>query len=186
MSQRVAETAEIGFGGGGVRRIALAVDVLIGQVVEFVGATLVLALGFLRSGATWHTRIVVAATGLGIACWLITESHTLWPAFGSTALLLPPADAVGGLFWLFVLTVFDDRRPTPLLWAPALLLGATCSTIVMSGPIADWIWAARNVMSGLLAVHAAVISSAAAARRAALGGWCFSPDLTDSDRSARS
>ena len=38
MSQQVAETAEIGLGGGGVRRIALAVDVLIGQVVEFFGA----------------------------------------------------------------------------------------------------------------------------------------------------
>jgi tripartite ATP-independent transporter DctM subunit len=43
VSQQVAETAEIGLAGGGVRRIALAVDMLIGQVVELIGAMLVLA-----------------------------------------------------------------------------------------------------------------------------------------------
>ena len=43
MSQHVAETAEIGLAGGAVRRIALAVDMLIGQVVELIGAMLVLA-----------------------------------------------------------------------------------------------------------------------------------------------
>jgi tripartite ATP-independent transporter DctM subunit len=43
VSQRVAEAAEIGLAGGGVRRIALAVDRLIGQVVELIGAMLVLA-----------------------------------------------------------------------------------------------------------------------------------------------
>jgi len=43
VSQQVAETAEIGLAGGAVRRIALAVDMLIGQVVELIGAMLVLA-----------------------------------------------------------------------------------------------------------------------------------------------
>ena len=43
MGQQVAETAEIGLAGGAVRRIALAVDMLIGQVVELIGAMLVLA-----------------------------------------------------------------------------------------------------------------------------------------------
>jgi tripartite ATP-independent transporter DctM subunit len=43
VSQHVAETAEIGLAGGAVRRIALAVDMLIGQVVELIGAMLVLA-----------------------------------------------------------------------------------------------------------------------------------------------
>ncbi len=43
MGQEVAETADIGLAGGGVRRIALAVDRRIGQVVELIGAVLVLA-----------------------------------------------------------------------------------------------------------------------------------------------
>ena len=43
MSQQLADTAEMGLAGGGVRRIALAVDMLIGQAVEFIGAILVLA-----------------------------------------------------------------------------------------------------------------------------------------------
>jgi TRAP-type C4-dicarboxylate transport system permease small subunit len=47
VSQQVAETAEIGLAGGAVRRIALAIDMLIGQVVEFIGATLVLAETFI-------------------------------------------------------------------------------------------------------------------------------------------
>jgi hypothetical protein len=56
-----------------------------------------------------------------------------------------------------VLTVFDDRRPTPLLWTPAVLLGASAITDVLSQPLAGWIWVARNVFSGLLAVHAGVV-----------------------------
>jgi TRAP-type C4-dicarboxylate transport system permease small subunit len=43
VSQEAAQTAGIGLDGGGVRRIALAVDMVIGQVVEFIGALLVLA-----------------------------------------------------------------------------------------------------------------------------------------------
>jgi hypothetical protein len=42
VSQEVAQTAGIGLAEGGVRRTALAVDMLIGQVVEFIGAVLVL------------------------------------------------------------------------------------------------------------------------------------------------
>ena len=43
MSQQLAESAEIGLAPGGVRRIALAIDMRIGQAVEFIGAMLVLA-----------------------------------------------------------------------------------------------------------------------------------------------
>ena len=122
-----------------------------------VGALIVFSVGVLRSAASRHARVVVTVTCLAIACWLITESGTLWSVFGWTPILLPPANAVGGLFWLFVLTVFDDRRPTPLLWAPAALLAASALSGAIHPPASDWIWAGRNVFSGLLAVHAAVV-----------------------------
>jgi hypothetical protein len=97
-----------------------------------VGALVVFAFGVLRSAASRHARVVVTVTCLAITCWLITESGELWSVFGFTRFLLPPANAVGGLFWLFVLTVFDDRRPTPLLWAPTALLAATALTITLT------------------------------------------------------
>jgi hypothetical protein len=43
VSQPAAETVEMGLSWGGVRRAALTLDTLIGQIVEFVGAVLVLA-----------------------------------------------------------------------------------------------------------------------------------------------
>ena len=43
MSEQAAETAEIGFPWGGVRRSAFMIDMLIGRTVEFIGAMLVLA-----------------------------------------------------------------------------------------------------------------------------------------------
>jgi AraC-like DNA-binding protein len=65
---------------------------------------------------------------------------------------------VAGLFWLFVVTVFDDRPLSAAAWAPAAVLfvtGFICQ--VMAPPEKDWLWAARNIFGGLLSLHAGLI-----------------------------
>lgn len=124
-----------------------------------VGAMIVTGLALLGGGLSGRIRLVGGVLALSIACWLISESDVLWRAFGHSFLLAVPAYAVGATFWLFAMTVFDDRPLTPLSWAPAVLLMA-------SGAYCEWVlppmdrsplWIARNVFSGALLVHAAFV-----------------------------
>lgn len=122
------------------------------------GAMIVTGLALQGSGLGGRVRLVGGLLGLSIACWLITESTVLWGAFGHFYPLMAPAYAVGAIFWLFVLTVFDDRPLTVMSWAPCAILfltGVVCEFL----PIGErWpLWMARNVFSGLLLVHAAYV-----------------------------
>jgi len=140
-----------------------------------VGAMLVAGLALLGGGLSRRVRIVSGLLTLSIACWLITESHALWTAFGHFYPLVVPAYAVGAIFWLFVLTVFDDRPLTAASWAPAALLfvsGVACEFI----PPADRapLWASRNIFSGVLLLHAVY---------AIVRGW--SGDLLEQRRQLR-
>jgi AraC-like DNA-binding protein len=65
---------------------------------------------------------------------------------------------VGGLFWLFILTVFEDRPVRPIMLAPAaFLLGAGLATDGAAAPASSWWWVAFNGFSGLLAIHAGYV-----------------------------
>ena len=140
-----------------------------------VGALIILAFSHPRETMTRMTRVVIPLTSLSIICWLITESHSLWRAFGAAYALMIPAFVVGGMFWLFVMTVFDDRPRGAILWVPAALLlvtGFLCDAL--PSPAQGWLWAARNLFSGALAVHAGVVIAR---------GW--SGDLLEARRLAR-
>jgi AraC-like DNA-binding protein len=140
-----------------------------------VGAMGVTGLVLLSGELSRQIRLTAGLLTLSIACWLITESHTMWGALGYFYPLMIPAYPVGAFFWLFVLTVFDDRPIAPLSWAPAGLLlvsGFVCELM----PAADRapVWAARNIFSGLLLAHAAY---------AIVRGW--SGDLLEQRRRLR-
>ncbi|MFZ5718007.1 MAG: helix-turn-helix domain-containing protein [Pseudomonadota bacterium] len=123
-----------------------------------VGAMGVTGMALLASGLSRQIRLTGGLLSLSIACWLITESHTLWPALGHAYPLVLPAHAVAALFWLFVLTVFDDRRLSAGSWAPAALLlaaGIVCDLLPLDAR--EPIWAARNIFGGLLLLHAAYV-----------------------------
>ncbi|MGH6999121.1 MAG: hypothetical protein ACREEO_13070, partial [Phenylobacterium sp.] len=62
------------------------------------------------------------AFAVSLAAWLITESPRLWDGFGRSYVLLAPAYPVAGLFWLFVVAVFDDGPLRPAHLAPAALM----------------------------------------------------------------
>jgi AraC-like DNA-binding protein len=123
-----------------------------------VGAVVVMGLSTLGSRLPAMTRAVIAATAVSMAAWLVTESHVLWPALGQSLLALVPAYPVGGLFWLLVLTVFDDRQLRPSLLAPAALLIVSGFAMTFSeGQFRDALWGLRNAAGGLLAVHAGLV-----------------------------
>src|SRR5689334_15326340 len=87
-----------------------------------VGAIAVLGLSLQNGAASRQARLVAALTSVSIISWLICESQSLWRAIGRPDLLTMPALAVGGMFWLFVMTLFDDRPVTARSWAPAAIL----------------------------------------------------------------
>lgn len=122
------------------------------------GAMIVTGLALQGSGLPRRVRIAGGLLSLSIACWLITESHTLWTAFGHVYPLVAPAYAVGAIFWMFVLTVFDDRPLTPATWIPFAILfasGVVCE--FLPDPTRWPVWMARNMFSGLLLIHAAYV-----------------------------
>jgi AraC-like DNA-binding protein len=140
-----------------------------------VGAMGVTGLSFAASGVNRHARVATSLVALSLMCWVITESATLWGATGRFFPLAIPAYPVAGLFWLFVVTVFEDRPLTWKSWVPAgilLVSGFVCE--LSSPPAKDWIWAARNGFGGLLSLHAAFIVAK---------GW--STDLLEARRRLR-
>src|SRR5206468_399131 len=77
------------------------------------GAMAAWSLAVARSGVSRQARLTTLALGVSVICWLTTESPTLRNALGDLNMLVALAFPLGGLFWLFVLTVFEDR---PLTW----------------------------------------------------------------------
>lgn len=140
-----------------------------------VGAMAITGLAFLVSGAARNVRLVTALFSLSTICWMITESQTLWSVMGTAYLIAIPAYAGAGLFWMFAAVVFEDRPLTVARWTPvAILLVAGLVCAVAPQPQRDWIWAARNIFSGLLSAHVAIIIAS---------GW--SGDLLESRRRLR-
>jgi AraC-like DNA-binding protein len=118
----------------------------------------VTGLALVRSGLPGRVRLSGGLLALSIASWLITESHALWGAFDKFYPLVVPAYAVAAIFWLFVLTVFDDRPLTWVSWTPVAFLVASGAICEMMPPSErSPLWIARNVFSGLLLVHAAYV-----------------------------
>jgi AraC-like DNA-binding protein len=120
-----------------------------------VGGLMATGLGACRGGVSRDVKITSLATSIVLSAWLITESHTLWQAFGFAYPLLLLAYPTSGMFWLFIVVVFDDRRLSPLTLAPAALLLVTgVFTDLLPPHHRDLMWASRNAAGGLLSLHA--------------------------------
>lgn len=123
-----------------------------------VGALLVMALSIWRSGVSRDARLASALLGASASAWLITESEPLWSAMGHAYPLILLAYPAGGLFWLFNIVMFEDRRVTPLALTPtALLLVSGIVTGFVPSPVSDALWVTRNVAAALLALHVTFI-----------------------------
>jgi AraC-like DNA-binding protein len=123
-----------------------------------VGATVVLGLAVWRSGVGRSVQLSTVMVTASVVAWLICESRPLWSVTDYFLPLLFLSFPVGGLFWQFVITVFEDRPVSPATLAPSVLLMGTGLTMqVLGKPIGDEVWFAHNGISGLLAIHAGVV-----------------------------
>lgn len=124
-----------------------------------VGALISVAVATGSSAAPRQMRLVAALFFASVAAWLIVASAPASAALGPGFLvLLPLAFPVAGLFWLFVVVLFEDRRATIATTAPAILLVVTGVMAAMTSPvIATPIWTARDLAGALLAVHAGAV-----------------------------
>lgn len=121
------------------------------------GAIVVMTLGVLASGASVAVRATLLLLGACVVAWLLSEGQATWPAIGAPIPVAMLASGVAGAFWLFVLTVFEDRPPTPWMWAVPGGLILSGAVRGLPEDVYEWIWASRNILSGLLAAHAAVV-----------------------------
>jgi len=121
------------------------------------GAMAVTSFSVWRSRVSPQARWVTLALGVTTIAWLITESRTLSAAFGHLNLLVALDYPAGGLFWLFILTVFEERPVTPVMLAPPatlLMLGF----LMNSAPALNALmWPVFNGLAGLLGAHAGFI-----------------------------
>ncbi|MFN3585846.1 helix-turn-helix domain-containing protein [Phenylobacterium sp.] len=139
------------------------------------GFTLITAVALLRSRLSRDVRLAGALFALAVVGWLVNESRPLWVAFGEPYPVFLVACGVAGVFWLFVLAVFADMKVNALTLAPAVIMLA--SGLAMGNlpqPGSDLVWAARNLASALLALHAGSV---------VLRGW--SGDLVEGRRRFR-
>ncbi len=119
------------------------------------GAMAATSMGVWRSGVSMRARIATVLLGFSTIAWLVTESWTLWAALGHLNVLAAIAYPVGGVFWLFIATLFEDRPVTPLTLLPAAALLVLGLAMGMAPQAASGLlWAAFNLASGLFAVHA--------------------------------
>lgn len=140
-----------------------------------VGAFALTGLSVWRSDLRRDARIATLLACLSAAAWVLTESEATWAALGRFPPLSALAFPVAGFFWLFVATVFEDRRLTGLSLAPAALFVAAGYAMSVAPPqVGHILGAAFNLAAGVLCLHAALM---------VLRGW--RDDLVEARRSLR-
>lgn len=122
------------------------------------GAAAVLALSTLRPGVSRDQRIAIPLACFAMASWLLVDSLTLRATIQGLWPLDIVAGGVAGCFWLMVLVTFEDRRVTPLLLAPALIqMLLDAGQLFLPPAPAEACWGLRNIIAGLLSLHACVV-----------------------------
>ncbi len=122
-----------------------------------IGALAAMGFSFWRDGASKSIRVAGVLFCIGTAAYALNSSAPIISAFG---LYIWPVHilAIGGgaLFWLFVITLFEDRSLTPLLFAPWAVMTAIGLIAIFSGdtPLRGAMWILHNALQALLALHA--------------------------------
>jgi AraC-like DNA-binding protein len=123
-----------------------------------IGGLAAFALAVGRSRAEPQAKWITAGMGVTVACWMISESHSMWAALGNPWFCLPMGFLASWTFWLFVLRVFEDRPLRPWMVLPAFLLLLMGLSLTFLPPReSNLVGAAFNAFSGLLAIHAAFV-----------------------------
>lgn len=121
-----------------------------------IGALLAMAAGFARQAARTHVRLTGVLFALSVVAYALNSSPNIMQAIGwFTYPIHFMALAGAGLFWLFIVTLFEDRALDWRGFAPwALLTAIGLVGIVTPRPGASAIWIVHNLIEAGLAGHA--------------------------------
>lgn len=121
-----------------------------------VGALAAMGFGFWRDGAGRPIRVAGILFCIGTAAYALNSCPLLIPALGWFIWPVHILAIVGGaLFWLFIITLFEDRPLSPLLLAPvAVMMVIGLAALFSQPPLRRFMWIAHNTVQTGLAVHA--------------------------------
>jgi len=121
-----------------------------------IGALTAMGFCFWRDGGGRSIRVAGVLFCIGTAAYAINSDAALIHALGPFIWLVH-IFAIGGgaLFWLFVVTLFEDRPLSPLTLTPwAMMTVIGLAAIFSTPPVRPVIWIVHNVLQSLLALHA--------------------------------
>lgn len=121
-----------------------------------IGAVGALGVGLWASAAGRSVRIAGALFCVAVVAYVVNSSPPAMHAFGWLGAPLHfMALAGAGLFWLFIVTLFEDRPLSWPLFGPWVLLTAI-GLAGMASPhqVSRPIWVVHNLIEASLAVHA--------------------------------
>jgi AraC-like DNA-binding protein len=127
--------------------------VLRGIAIGALGAS---AVGFVRGASNPSMRFAGALFCVSVIAYVLNSSPVLRIAIGPLevpALLLSLGGA--GYFWLFIVTLFGDRRLAWELFVPAAILTLVGFVgLVTEPPVRNGVWIVHNILELALAAHA--------------------------------
>jgi AraC-like DNA-binding protein len=124
-----------------------------------IGALLAMAAGFVFAGLRQPTRLAGLLFTLGVIAYVLNSSPVIHDALGAAR----PLDLAvhffslggGGLFWLFIVTLFEDRLVSPSNLAPWFILTVVgLIGIAIPAQHRPAIWIVHNLIEAGFAIHA--------------------------------
>ncbi|MCE9521148.1 MAG: helix-turn-helix domain-containing protein [Alphaproteobacteria bacterium] len=121
-----------------------------------IGALAATGVALFRAGANSSMRIAGSLFTLSTIAYVVNSSHVLRSMLGVyDAPLTLLSLGGGGYFWLFVITLFQDRPISLQTLAPAALLTVVgIAGIATEPPVRNGVWIVHNLIEIALSVHA--------------------------------
>lgn len=121
-----------------------------------IGALIATMAGLWRGGRGHSARLAGVVFAISVIAYTLQSSTLSRAAIGSLEPIVHfLALGGGGLFWLFIVTLFDDRKLSPLMLAP--FVGLTLLGLIGwlgPEPLQPGVWITHNTIEIGLAAHA--------------------------------
>ena len=121
-----------------------------------IGAMIALGAGLWAGGGRSPARLAGAIFALSVIAYIVNSSPSLIAGAGWLAAPIHFLALGGaGMFWLFIVALFEDRPPSPSTVAPwGLLTAVGLLGLAANGSLQRGVWVAHNVIEVGLALHA--------------------------------
>ena len=120
-----------------------------------IGALLAMSASFARQ-ASIHIRVAGVLFALSTVAYVLNSSPNISSALSWFVFPVHFVSLAGaGFFWLFIVTLFEDRSLEPMSFAPWIVLTAVgIAGILAPRPAASSVWIVHNLIEAGLACHA--------------------------------